>query len=148
MAFNEDLFNQDTEQPETNQTNNDKQSDDVLDPVKKLGILDKTLDKAFETLLSKINVQNETIANNINNINLKTFAEFYAEDRKKKNKEDTSSIKEKLKNELQGLDGSILSQLENLSIPKERLERYKQYSRLPYELYIATRMIQVYLDIY
>jgi len=138
MAYDErDLNLQVSDAPDDN-TNRD--SGDVLDPAKKLGILDKTLDSAFEQLLSSMNTQDDTLLNNIQSINLKSLASFG------QTKKNSGSIQDEVKERIGGLDDSILSQFENLSIPKERLERYKQYSQLPYELYIATRMIQVYLD--
>ena len=131
-----------TEQLGADQADTAAQSDDTIDPIKKLGLLDKTLDGAFENLLSKINSQNDTIVNSVNNMNLKDFAIAYKDSGKDKEK----SINEEMKNRAQNLDGSVLAQLENLAIPKERLERYEQYMQLPYELYLATRMVQVYLD--
>ena len=116
-------------------------NDDVLDPVKQLGLLDKSLDNAFEQILSKMSTQDDTIVNNINGINLRDFANNIKSSKNKNN----SNAKE-LKEKVQGLDESLLQQLEGLSIPKERLDRYNQYSQLPYELYLATRMVQVYLD--
>ncbi len=139
MAYTDDSYGIPENQ---NQTENIEQenSGDVLDPVKKLGILDKTLDAAFEDLLTKMNTQDDTLLNNIQSINLRSLTGVY------KDKKESKSLQEDVKERAQGLDESILTQFENLSIPKERLERYKQYSQLPYELYIATRMIQVYLD--
>ena len=123
-------------------TNNNGSGDDVLDPVKKLGLLDRTLDDAFSQILSKMNQQDDTVINNINNINLKDFANSIKNGSNKQDK----SIENVTKERIQGLDDNLLQQLDGLSVPKERLERYKQYSQLPYELYLATRMIQVYLD--
>ena len=119
------------------------QNEDVLDPVKKISVLDKTLDKAFEQILTDINSNNETLINTTNNINLRDLASLY---KNTKSENSNKSAEDIIKEKTQGLDESILSQLQNLSVPKERLERYKQYSQLPYELYIATRIVQVYMD--
>ncbi len=138
MAF-DDYSQQPQQDPSTDNASADNA--DILDPVKKLGLLDKTLDKAFSQVLTKMNENSDTVANAVNNINLKDFAKAY-----KSNTKEEKNVQEQLRSEMQGLDESILSQFENLAVPKERLERYKQYKQLPYELYLATRMMQVYMD--
>jgi len=114
----------------------------LIQPVKDLYNLDSSVDDAFEKLITDMS-KNQTLLNNINNVQIADASKLLSS-LKKPEKE--KPFKETVRDEYSKLDKGIFELLNDVVVPKKRLDRYKAYNSLSNELQIATKIQTVYLD--
>ena len=132
-----------TTEPQQDQENN-ADAGLINDPVKELQKLEHIVDSTFEKIIADIGDETDTLLNKITSIQLSDVAKLARSPKDNKAKDD--NIDAQIKNKLSGLDSDLIEQLNGAFVPKERLDRYKAYDNLNNDLYIAARMLNVYMD--
>jgi len=119
---------------------------ELLEPVKVLNKIDQRFDSLYSDIIGNLNNYN------LYSSKLQTVAvQDIANSLGAKTKEiETETKKEKQDKELHKMlnagSNDILGNMNELSIPSERKQRYEFYEEIPNVNYIAHRMLKVYLD--